>query len=553
MDRGDATTAARQARERRVSCPTFPAPDLRWPVSSISSSSAAPGGPVDDAGPVPTSLRSLAALTGGRLVGPLDGADVAVTDVTHDSRAAGADVLFACRPGARADGHDFAPDAVARGTTALLVERPLDLAVAQLQVDDVAAQLGAVAAAVQGDPTAAIEVVGVTGTNGKTTCATLLDGVLTAAGRRTGLIGTVVTRIAGVQVPGVRTTPESTDLQRLFRRMAHERVTTVAMEVSSHGLALGRVNGTRFAVAVFTNLTHDHLDFHGTMEAYYAAKASLFTPGFSRLGVVNVDDPWGRRLAAEATIPVTTVSLEPDADADLVATSVTPGPQGSVVEVVVDGAVQRLEVGLPGRFNVSNALLVLATTKVLDVPAASVAATLRRPWSVPGRMERVDEGQPFTVLVDYAHTPDSLARVLEATREAAPGRVLVVIGCGGDRDHQKRPAMGAAAVAGADRVVFTNDNPRGEDPDTILAAVVAGARTVTGGHWTVEPDRRAAIATVLDEAAPDDAVVIAGKGHESGQQLADRTIPFDDRAVARELLRATVGDHRRPRGPERSA
>lgn len=506
---------------------------------------------MDGSGHAPSSLRSLAALTGGRLVGPHDGAGVSVTDVTHDSRSAGPGVLFACRPGARADGHDFAPDAVARGTSALLVERPLDLAVAQLQVDDVAARLGAVAAAVQGDPTAEIEVVGVTGTNGKTTCATLLDGVLTAAGRRTALIGTVVTRVAGVEVPGVRTTPEATDLQRLFRRMLRERVTSVAMEVSSHGLALGRVNGTRFAVAVFTNLTHDHLDFHGTMEDYYAAKASLFSPGFSRVGVVNVDDPWGRRLGDEATIPVTTVSLEPDADADVVATAITPGTQGSVVEVVVDGAAQQLEVGLPGRFNVCNALLVLATTRALGLPMAPVAATLGRPWSVPGRMERVDEGQAFTVLVDYAHTPDSLARVLEATREAAPGRVLVVVGCGGDRDHQKRPAMGATAVAGADRIVFTSDNPRGEDPDAILAAVVDGARTATGGRWTVEPDRRAAIATILDEAAPGDAVVIAGKGHETGQQLADRTIPFDDREVARELLRATVGDHVRPRGPER--
>ena len=509
-------------------------------MSSIPSSSAAPGGPVDAA--CPASLRSLAALTRGRLVGPHDGADVTVTDVTHDSRAAGPGVLFACRPGAHADGHDFAADAVARGTSALLVERSLDLDVAQLQVDSVAARLGAVAAAVHRDPTAELDVVGVTGTNGKTTCATLLEGVLTAAGRQTGLIGTVATRIAGTQVPGVRTTPESTDLQRLLRRMVDERVTTVAMEVSSHGLALGRVNGTRFAVAVFTNLTHDHLDFHGTMDAYYAAKARLFTPGFSRLGVVNVDDAWGRRLAGEATIPVTTVSLAPEADADLVATAVTPGPQGSVVEVVVDSVAHRIEVGLSGRFNVCNALLVLAAARALGVPLTSVATTLRRPWSVPGRMESVDEGQAFTVLVDYAHTPDSLARVLEAAREAAAGRVLVVIGCGGDRDHEKRPAMGAVAVGGADRVVFTNDNPRGEDPEAILTAVADGARTVDGGRWTVEPDRRAAIATVLGEAASGDIVVIAGKGHETGQQLADRTIPFDDREVARELLRARVGD-----------
>ena len=541
MDRGATATAATDVGDTRVSCATFPAPDPRWPVSSIPSSSAAPGGPVDGARPAPTSLRLLAALTGGRLVGPQDRSDVAVADVTHDSRAAAPGVLFACRPGALADGHDFAPDAVARGAAALLVERPLDLDVAQLQVDNVAEWLGAVAAAVQHDPTAALEIVGVTGTNGKTTCATLLEGVLSAVGWRTGLIGTVATRIAGEEVAGVRTTPEATDLQRLFRRMRDRGVTAVSMEVSSHGLALGRVNGTRFAVAVFTNLTHDHLDFHGTMEAYYAAKARLFTPRFSRIGVVNVDDPWGRRLADEAGIAITTVSLEPGADADVVAAEIRPGPSGSVVEAVVDGTAHRLEVGLPGRFNVCNALLVLATTRAMGAPVTSVAATLRRPWSVPGRMERVDEGQAFTVLVDYAHTPDSLARVLEAAREAVRGRVLVVVGCGGDRDRAKRPAMGAAAVAAADHVVFTNDNPRGEDPTVILDAMVDGARTVDGGRWTVEADRRAAIATALDEAGPGDVVVIAGKGHEQGQQVADRTIPFDDRAVARALLRGSAG------------
>jgi UDP-N-acetylmuramoyl-L-alanyl-D-glutamate--2,6-diaminopimelate ligase len=536
MDRGATTVAVRQAPGRRVSCPTSPAPDPRWPVSSISSPSPAP----DDAAVArrrpPVSLAALAALTGGDLVGARDGADLTVVDVTHDSRAAGPGTLFACRPGALADGHDYAGDAVARGATALLVERPLDLDVPQIQVDTVAERLGPVAAAVHGDPTAELQITGVTGTNGKTTCATLLDGVLRAAGRRTGLIGTVTTQICGEVEPGVRTTPEATDLQRLFRRMCDRGVTAVSMEVSSHGLALGRVNGTHFAVAVFTNLTHDHLDFHGTMEAYYEAKAQLFTPNFSAVGVVNVDDPWGSRLAGDATIPVTSVSLRADAGADVAATRIAPGPRGSVVDVAVGGREHRLSIGLPGRFNVCNALLVLAATRVLGLPLDAVASTLSQPWAVPGRMERIDEGQPFTVLVDYAHTPDSLTRVLEATRELVPGRVIVTVGCGGERDQQKRPAMGAAAVAGADRVVFTDDNPRGEDPQAILAAVVEGARTVEGGHWTVEPDRRTAIATAFAEAVAGDAVVIAGKGHERGQQVADRTLPFDDREVARSLL-----------------
>jgi UDP-N-acetylmuramoyl-L-alanyl-D-glutamate--2,6-diaminopimelate ligase len=536
------TAAARHAPDGRVSCASSPSSEPPSAVSYITSFSAADG---SAHGPsvMPTTLANVVALTGGRPVGPRATTDVTLTDVTHDSRAAGTGVLFACRPGAVADGHDFAAAAVERGAAALLVERALDLPVPQVEVDDVAAWLGPVAATVHGDPTSALQVTGVTGTNGKTTCATLLDGVLSAAGRRTGLIGTVETRIAGEAVPGVRTTPESTDLQRLFHRMRDAGVTTVAMEVSSHGLALGRVNGTRFAVAVFTNLSHDHLDFHGSMERYYAAKARLFTPEFSATGVVDVDDDWGRRLAAEATIDVTTVSLDPGSGADVTATRIAPGPAGSVVDVEMHGTRHRLEIGLPGRFNVSNALLVLAATTALGIPVDTAAATLRLPWSVPGRMERIDEGQAFTVLVDYAHSPDSLARVLAATREVVTGRVIVTVGCGGDRDRDKRPAMGAAAVAGADEVIFTNDNPRGEDPTAILAAVAQGARGVRGGRWRIEQDRRDAIAAALDTAAPGDAVVIAGKGHETGQQLADRTIPFDDRLVARELLRAASTDH----------
>ena len=460
-----------------------------------------------------------------------------IADVTHDSREARAGVLFACRPGANADGHDFAAAAVGRGSPALLVERHLDLPVPQIRVDSVAQRLGAVAAAVHGDPTRTLAVAGVTGTNGKTTCATLLEAVLAAAGRRTGLIGTVTTRVAGREVAGVRTTPEASDLQRLFHRMRDAGVDAVAMEVSSHGLELGRVNGTRFAVAMFTNLSHDHLDFHGTMEAYFAAKARLFTPAFTRAGVVNVDDPWGARLASTASVPLTTVSSGDRPDADVVATELRVDAAGSRLTVRVDGRRMELAVGMPGPFNAANALLVLAAARHLDVPLEVAAGVLAQPPPVPGRMERIDEGQPFAVLVDYAHTPDSLARVLDAARATTAGRVFVVIGCGGDRDRAKRPAMGAAAVRAADHAVFTNDNPRSEEPAAILAAMVAGAREVPGAAWTVEPDRRAAITTALDMAAAGDVVVVAGKGHERGQQLADRTVPFDDRDVTRELLR----------------
>ncbi len=518
-------------------------------MSFIHPSAAARDARVQRSAVAAVPLDLLADVADGRPVGPSAGRSVQIADVTHDSRTAGPGILFACRPGALADGHDFAADAVARGAEALLVERPLDLAVPQVQVDSVADRLGAVAAAVHGEPSRHLSIVGVTGTNGKTTCASLLEGVLSAEGITAGLIGTVTTRIAGRAVPGVRTTPEATDLQRLLRDMRARDVSAVAMEVSSHGLALGRINGTRFAVAVFTNLTRDHLDFHHTMEAYYRTKARLFTEEFSSVGVVCVDDPWGVRLAREATIPVTTVSLRPDGGADIAVTAIAHEPWGSAVTVRVGGAQRRFDVGLPGRFNVSNAVLVLAAARVLGVPLERVAAALRLPRHVPGRMERIDEGQPFTVLVDYAHTPDSLTRVLDATRETVRGSVLVTVGCGGERDSGKRPAMGAAAVAGADRIVFTNDNPRGEDPDAILAAMVDGARATQGGRWTVEPDRRTAIATLLREAGPDDAVVIAGKGHETGQQLADHTAPFDDREVARVLLRELADEHSAGREP----
>ena len=469
-----------------------------------------------------------------------------LSGITSDSRKVRHGWAFVAIPGSKVDGHTFIAQALAQGAAALVVERALDLTAAKsatcLRVPDTRQALAHLAAAFYGHPSRQLRLIGVTGTNGKTTCAMLLDAVFAAAGRRTGLIGTVATRIDGHEVAGVRTTPEATDLQRLFRRMLTAGVDSVAMEVSSHGLALGRVNGTRFAAALFTNLTHDHLDFHGSMEAYFDAKALLFTPEFSRVGVINIDDPWGARLAKQATVPVITVSPAGRADADVAAVRSTSDAAGSHVAVRLRSTTYDVDVDMLGAFNVANALLVLAAADVLGLDPATVASTLRHPPAVPGRMERVDEGQSYTVLVDYAHSPDALARVLAATRELVTGRVIVVIGCGGDRDREKRPAMGAAAVAGADHAIFTNDNPRSEDPDVILAAVVAGARSATGGDWTIEPDRHAAIAAALAAAQPGDAVVIAGKGHETGQQLADRTVPFDDREVARALLRGRASE-----------
>ncbi|MGI8573816.1 MAG: UDP-N-acetylmuramoyl-L-alanyl-D-glutamate--2,6-diaminopimelate ligase [Egibacteraceae bacterium] len=477
---------------------------------------------------------SLGASARARLAGPAS--PVALRDVTHDSRAAGPGVLYACRPGLRADGHDFAPEAVAAGSPALLVERELPLPVPQLMVDSVADQLGHVAAAVHGRPSQRLVLCGITGTNGKTTSAYLLEAALRAAGYRTGLIGTVETRIGSERVAGIRTTPESTDLQRLLRRMLDAGVTAGAMEVSSHGLALGRINGTRFRVAAFTNLTQDHLDFHADLAEYFAAKARLFTAELTEQAVCNVDDSHGRELAGRITVPVVTVSAAGEAAADVRATDVDAGPDGSMFTAWLAGRRLRMRTRLPGHFNVSNALLTLAVADAAGIDAEAAATGIGELDGVPGRMERIDAGQSFTVLVDYAHTPDSVENVLRAARALSRGRLLVVLGCGGDRDRQKRPFMGHHAVRYADRAIFTNDNPRSEEPTVILDAMVEGARTVPDAHWTVEPDRRAAIALALDTVRPDDVVVIAGKGHEPYQELATGTVPFDDREVARDLL-----------------
>ena len=455
--------------------------------------------------------------------------------MTHDSRGAAPGVLFACRPGANTDGHDHAPAAVAAGSPALLVERILDLDVPQIVVASVADALGPAAAAVHGHPSQELVLLGITGTNGKTTTAYLLESVLAAAGHTTGLIGTVATRIAGEPVPGVRTTPEATDVQRLLRSMRDAGVTGAAMEVSSHGLALGRVRATRFAAALFTNLTQDHLDFHADMEDYYAAKRSLFDASYTSIGVVDIDDAYGQRLAGEVDIDVVRVSVS-GADAEVRATEIDADAGGSTFTAHLRGGTARVSTRLPGLFNVANALLALAAAEAVGIEIQTAVDGIAACAGVPGRMEPVEAGQTFTVLVDYAHTPDSLANVLRTVRALTPHRVVVVIGCGGDRDAGKRPVMGRVAAELADLAIFTSDNPRSEDPQAILDAVVAGAGEVPGATWLAELDRRQAIARALGAAGRGDVVVIAGKGHETTQELADRTIDFDDRVVARELL-----------------
>jgi UDP-N-acetylmuramoyl-L-alanyl-D-glutamate--2,6-diaminopimelate ligase len=435
--------------------------------------------------------------------------------------------LFFCVPGFTRDGHEFAEEAIERGAVALVVERPLGTEVPEIEVDSVRKAMAPAAASFFGDPTAKLQTVGVTGTNGKTTSAFLLRSLLEAGGSRAGLLGTVKSVVGGVEHEVVRTTPEAIDLQRTFREMLDGGDRACAMEVSSHALELHRADAIHFAAALFTNLTQDHLDFHGTMEDYFAAKRRLFTCAAPGVAVVNIDDPYGRRLAAELPQPVT-FALE--RDATFRATDVESGLGGSRLTV------RDVELRTPmrGRFNVYNVLGAFATARALGIPEQAAAEAIAHSPPVPGRFEPVDEGQEFAVLVDYAHTPDSLENVLDAARELTAGRVHVVFGCGGDRDRGKRPLMGEIAQRLADRVVVTSDNPRSEDPEAIVQEILAGM----SGAVDSEVDRRAAIAEAIAGAAAGDVVVIAGKGHEQGQEFAGGfKVPFDDRTVAREILR----------------
>jgi UDP-N-acetylmuramoyl-L-alanyl-D-glutamate--2,6-diaminopimelate ligase len=476
-------------------------------------------------------------LAEARIVGD---AAVDVGSLAYDSRKVGPGTLFFCVPGEKSDGHDFARAAVEAGAVALVVERELDLDVAQVVVADARAAMAPLAARFWGEPTGELRVVGITGTNGKTTTAFLVREILEAAGVRCGLLGTVRQVVGGVEEEVERTTPEAIELQATFRRMLEAGDEACAMEVSSHALALHRCDAIRFEAALFTNLTQDHLDFHGGMEEYFRSKRALFEmgPGAS---IVNVDDPYGRRLASE--FDCLTVSAE-GAEADFEAHDVAFDAAGARFTArwrpagpgLAPGGEAAVRTGLPGDFNVANALAALAAAATLGVPPETAAAALEKAGRVPGRFEPIDEGQDFAVIVDYAHTPDSLENVLRAARRLTAGRLIAVFGAGGDRDRDKRPKMGRAGAALSDLAVVTSDNPRSEDPEAIVAEVLAGVDN--GAAVEVEPDRRAAIALALGRAGPGDTVVIAGKGHEQGQEFEDgRKLPFDDREVAREELR----------------
>ena len=435
---------------------------------------------------------------------------VEVRDLAYDARAVGPGTLFFAVPGTRADGHDFAPEAVERGAVALVVERALDLPVPQVVVRDARAAMAPAADVFFGEPTRELQVVGVTGTSGKTTTSFLLFAILAAAGRRPGLLGTVEARVGGERRGVVRTTPEAIDLQRVFREMLDAGDRSCAMEASSHASVLHRLDRVRFAVLVFTNLSQDHLDFHGDMESYFEAKRQLFLTEPRPLAVVNVGDEYGRRLAQE--LPEAITFSADDASA-------------------LDG----IDLRLRGRFNVENALGALNAARALGIGDDAIRQGLESVRGVPGRFESVDAGQPFHVIVDYAHKPDALEKVLRAARGLANGnRVICVVGAGGDRDRGKRAVMGRLASELADVTIVTSDNPRSEDPEAIAAEIVAGAE----GAMEVELDRATAIRQAVELAQPGDVVLIAGKGAEQGQEFADRTVPFDDRETAKDALRA---------------
>jgi UDP-N-acetylmuramoyl-L-alanyl-D-glutamate--2,6-diaminopimelate ligase len=516
-------------------------------------------------------------------------AAVEITGLSYDSRNVHAGDLFFCVSGFQSDGHEFAPQAVEAGAAALVVERPLGLGVPEVMVESARDAMAPLAARFYGGPSSQLRVVGVTGTNGKTTTAYLLRALLEASGEQCGLLGTVKAVVGGVERAVARTTPEAIDLQADFRAMLDGGDAACAMEVSSHALALGRADGIHFAAALFTNISRDHLDFHETMEDYFQAKRRLFaavgedavaassgegerarSPGVS---VVNVGDPYGRRLAAEIDGACTfQVEQEGDeagagagaAQADYRASNVRCTFEGCSFTLHTPAGERDVALPMPGRFNVANALGALAAVQALGGELDTLVAALNRGVRVPGRFEPVEEGQDFAVLVDYAHTPDSLENVLAAAREltvaagdGADGRVICVFGAGGDRDRGKRPLMGEIAARLADVAVVTSDNPRSEEPEQIIAEIMAGVARVDRSERTQAAgskappvrsiaDRGEAIAEAIACARAGDVLVIAGKGHEQGQELAGgRKVPFDDVEVARSALRVERGEGHR--------
>jgi UDP-N-acetylmuramoyl-L-alanyl-D-glutamate--2,6-diaminopimelate ligase len=481
-----------------------------------------PKGDGTDASLTGVDVADMAGLDRRAVIGEIAG--VEITSVSMDSRDVRAGALFCCIRGERFDGHAFATAAIEQGAVALLVEQAVEGVpqnIPQFVVSNARKVVGPIASRLAGEPSRELAVVGITGTNGKTTTAHLLASIFQAAGRSTEIVGTL---------HGRHTTPEAPNLQSTLAEMRTRGVQAVAMEVSSHALAFERVRGMHFVASVFTNLSRDHLDFHGTMETYFEAKARLFQPDLSALGVVNADDVYGQRLLAEPAIPLTSFRRDDARKVDV-----------SVFAHEYDWNGLRIHVDIGGFLNVLNSLAAATVARELGISGSDIESGLAGAGPVPGRFERIDEGQNFTVLVDYAHTPDGLSEVLRSVR-AIPGvgRVIVVFGCGGDRDKMKRPMMGEVAVSLADLVIITSDNPRSEDPEAIMASIVAGIPDhMRHRLWERRADRAQAIALALSLARQGDVVLITGKGHETTQTVGAEVLPFDDRVVARDMLRSS--------------
>lgn len=479
-------------------------------------------------------------------------AGVEVTSLAYDSRSVETGTLFFCVPGTGdTDGHDFAADAVEAGAAALVVEHELDLGVPQVVVSSARNAMAPIAARFNGDPSSELLIVGITGTNGKTTTAFLVREILEATGRSCGLLGTVKQIVGGVEAEVERTTPEAIDLQRTFKEMLEAGDEACVMEVSSHALALRRVGSIHFDAKVFTNLSRDHLDFHADMDEYFAAKRLLFAveggaPELELEGgvsVINLDDSRGRELAEEIGEGPGLVTFSADGgDATLSARGVTYDASGSgFICLGPDSREIEVDTPFPGRFNVSNALAALGVASAVGIDLGKAAAALADASQVPGRFESIDAGQSYAVVVDYAHTPDSLENVLTAARPLTTGKLVCVFGCGGDRDKEKRPLMGRVVAELSDLAIVTSDNPRSEVPRDIIDQILEGTEEVDGAQLDVLEDRREAIRRALEGLGPGDTVVIAGKGHEQGQEFAGgKKVPFDDREVVREEITAST-------------
>ncbi|MGI6142264.1 MAG: UDP-N-acetylmuramoyl-L-alanyl-D-glutamate--2,6-diaminopimelate ligase [bacterium] len=492
-------------------------------------------------------LRKL--LSGLAVEQVLGSIDTTFTGITYDSRRAKPGDLFVCIEGFRQDGHDFIPEAIEKGCTGVVVqkEEPVPEGVTMVRVSDTRLALAHLSAAFYNYPSRKLRLIGVTGTNGKTTTTHLIEAILRQAGYKTGLIGTIHNRIGEETLPVERTTPESLDLQELFARMVEAGVDYCVMEVSSHALSLERVACCEFDLGVFTNLTQDHLDFHNTISDYLAAKEKLFTllglptpKKGTRAAVINVDDPGGREIAGRCPVPWLGYGL--GEEADLRAVSVQIGSRGVKFTACGRGREIPLTLKLTGMFSVYNALAAIGVGLTEGIDPQVIARALAAVPGVPGRFESIDEGQDFSVIVDYAHTPDGLENILKAAAEFVRGRRIIVFGCGGDRDRTKRPIMGKIAAENADYVIITSDNPRSEDPLAIIADIEPGVKAggKSGAGYEIIPDRKEAIAAAIAIARKDDMVILAGKGHETYQIIGNRTLPFDDREVAREALRRKI-------------